>query len=53
MVNLKYSKKENRNRMTPKLEKLLKKVEEDIKNNRNIDGPFKTAKEIDEYLDSQ
>ena len=38
--------------MTPELEKLLKRVEEDIKNNRNIDGPFYSAEEMDNYLDS-
>lgn len=40
-------------RMTPELEKLLDKVEEDIKNKRNIVGPFSTAEEMDRYLDSQ
>lgn len=38
--------------MTPELEKLLEKVEEDIKNDRNLVGPFKTAKEANDYLDS-
>ena len=38
--------------MTPELEKLLAKVEEDIKNNKNLVGPFKTAKEANDYLDS-
>lgn len=38
--------------MTPELEKLLDRVEEDIKNNRNIVGPFKSAKKANEYLDS-
>lgn len=38
--------------MTPELEKLVAKVEEDIKHNRNIVGPFKTAKEANDYLDS-
>lgn len=38
--------------MTPELEKYLEKVEEDIKHNRNIVGPFKNAKEANEYLDS-
>jgi len=51
-ITLKYSKK-IKYQMKPELEKLLGKVEEDIKNNRNIVGPFKTAKEADEYLDSQ
>jgi len=40
-------------RMTPELEKLLDKVEEDIKNKRNIVGPFSTAEEMDKYLDSE
>lgn len=40
-------------RMTPELEKLLGKVEVDIKNNRNIDGPFYDGKEMDKYLDSK
>ncbi len=39
-------------RMTPELEKLLDKVEEDIKHNRNLSPRFKTAKEANEYLDS-
>lgn len=38
--------------MTPELEKLLKKVEVDIKNKRNLVGPFKNAKIANEYLDS-
>ena len=42
----------NTPQMTPELEKLLDRVEEDIKHNRNIVGPFKTAKEADKYLDS-
>jgi len=50
-ITLKSSKK-IKYQMKPELEKLLGKVEEDIKNNRNIVGPFKTAKELDEYLDS-
>lgn len=39
-------------RMTPELEKYLGKIEEDIKRNRNIAGPFKNAKEANKYLDS-
>ena len=39
-------------RMTPELEKLLDKVEEDIKNNRNLVGPFKNAKEANDYLET-
>lgn len=38
--------------MTPELEKVLDKVEKDIKNKRNIIGPFYTAEEMDKYLDS-
>jgi len=38
--------------MTPELEKLLDKVEEDIKHKRNLVGPFKNAKEANDYLDS-
>ena len=39
-------------RMTPELEKLLDKVEEDIKHKRNLAGPFSTPEEMDKYLDS-
>lgn len=39
-------------RMTPELEKLLDKVEEDIKNNRNLSPRFKTAKAAIDYLDA-
>jgi len=39
--------------MTPELEKLLDRVEKDIKNNRNIDGPFYSAEEMDKYLNSK
>lgn len=39
-------------RMTPELEKLLEKVEGDIKRGRNIVGPFKNASEANKYLDS-
>lgn len=39
--------------MTPELEKLLDKVEEDIKHKRNIVGPFSSAEEMDKYLDSE
>lgn len=38
--------------MTPELEKYLEKVEEDIKHHRNLVGPFKTAKQANDYLDS-
>lgn len=40
-------------RMTPELEKIVARVEEDIKQNRNIDGPFYSAEEMDKYLDSK
>ena len=39
-------------RMTPELEKLLDKVEADIKNKRNLSKAFSTPEEMDEYLDS-
>ena len=39
--------------MTPELEKYLEKVEEDIKHHRNLVGPFKSAGEMDKYLDSE
>lgn len=38
-------------RMTPKLEKLLDKVEDDIKHNRNLSPSFKTAQELIDYLE--
>lgn len=38
--------------MTPELEKYLGKIEKDIKNNKNLVGPFHSAKEANEYLDS-
>lgn len=38
--------------MTPELEKLLDRVEDDIKNKRNLIGPFSTPEEMDKYLDS-
>ncbi|KKQ28682.1 MAG: hypothetical protein A3H17_00295 [Candidatus Levybacteria bacterium RIFCSPLOWO2_12_FULL_37_14] len=40
-------------RMTPELERLIGRVEEDIKHNRNIDGPFHSAEEWNKYLDSK
>lgn len=40
-------------RMTPELEKIVAKVEEDIKHNRNIVGPFHSAEEWNKYLDSK
>lgn len=39
--------------MTPELEKLLDRVEEDIKHNRNLSPAFKTAEEMNKYLDSK
>ena len=36
--------------MTPKLERELAEVEEDIKHGRNIDGPFSTEDELDRYF---
>lgn len=39
-------------RMTPELEKLLDKVEKDIKNKRNLSKAFSTSEEMDSYLDS-
>ena len=39
-------------RMTPEFEKLLGKVEEDIKKGRNLSPAFKNAREMDKYLDS-
>lgn len=38
--------------MTPELEKLLDKVEADIKHKRNLSPEFKTAEEMNKYLDS-
>jgi len=38
--------------MTPELERHLEKVEEDIKHGRNLVGPFKSAREANDYLDS-
>ena len=38
--------------MTPELTKLLDKVENVIKHNRNLSPAFKNAKEMDKYLDS-
>lgn len=39
--------------MTPELEKLLEKIEKDIKDKRNLAGPFSAAGEMDRYLDSK
>lgn len=38
--------------MTPQFEKYLEKIEEDIKYHRNLVGPFKSAKEANDYLTS-
>ena len=38
--------------MTPEFEKYLEGIEEDIKHGRNLMGPFKSAEEMDKYLDS-
>ncbi len=42
----------NAPRMTPKLEKNIRRAELDLKSGKNIVGPFSTGKEMDEYLDS-
>ena len=39
--------------MTPELEKLLDKVEEDIKHNRNLSPRFKSVEESIKWLDAQ
>lgn len=39
-------------RMTPELEKLLDRVEADIKNKRNLSKAFRSAEAMDRYLDS-
>ena len=38
--------------MTPEFEKYLEGIEEDIKHGRNLMGHFKSAEEMDKYLDS-
>jgi addiction module RelB/DinJ family antitoxin len=43
----------NTPQMTPELERYLGKVEEDIKHNRNIVGPFHSANEFIRYLNSK
>ena len=40
-------------RMTPELEKLLEKVEEDIKKGRNLSPRFKSVEESIEWLKAQ
>ena len=47
-----YRDKRGKYKMTPELERLLGKIDRDIKNNKNIVGPFSTSKEANEYLDS-
>ena len=39
-------------KMTPEFEKKLDRIEEDIKHGRNLSPKFKTAEEMDKYLDS-
>lgn len=39
-------------RMTPELENLLERVEDDIKNNKNLSPVFSSYKEASEYLDN-
>ena len=43
----------NTPQMTPEFEKYLGGIEKDIKNNRNIVGPFYNADEFMEYLNSK
>lgn len=38
--------------MSPRLEKLLESVEDDIRKKKNLSPIFSSAKEMDEYLDS-
>ena len=38
--------------MTPELEKKLEKIEEDIKNGRNLSPSFDNAEDMNKYLDS-
>ena len=52
MARLKRFQKAKQYRMTPYLEKIIARVEKDIKHNRNIVGPFYSAEEMDKYLDS-
>ena len=39
-------------KMTPHLESILGKVEKDIKEGKNMTGPFETAEEANAYLDT-
>ncbi|MFH1423940.1 MAG: hypothetical protein ABIG29_03260 [Candidatus Nealsonbacteria bacterium] len=54
IINIKTDKEGRTNvhapQMTPELERLIGKVEEDFKNKRNISGPFSTPEEMDAYL---
>lgn len=36
---------------TPYLQKIIDEVEEDIKHNRNMSGPFNTVEELEKHLD--
>jgi len=38
--------------MTPELEKILGRVEKDIKNNKNLSSTFDNGEEMDNCLDS-
>jgi len=40
-------------RMTPELEKLLDKIDDDIKRNRNLSPSFKNMNEAIDYLEKQ
>ncbi len=39
-------------KMTSYLEKILGKVENDLKEGKNLHGPFKSPEEMDKFLDS-
>lgn len=39
-------------RMTPEFERLVGRIEKDIKEGKNLSPAFKSAKEMDKYLDS-
>lgn len=39
-------------RLTPEFEKLMGKIDDDIKNRKNIIGPFSSAEEANKYLDN-
>jgi len=38
--------------MTPRFEKYLEGIEDDIKHHRNLVGPFETPQDMDKFLDS-